>query len=102
MKYWEYPLKIVVQPLGLPTLSELIGKKAEFDLAGETVDDLVSHIVKKHGLRARQILLDDKGEVDLTIQVIINEEGFLPKDNFSKRHLKDGDVIKFLLLAGGG
>jgi molybdopterin converting factor small subunit len=95
-------LKIKVQPLGLPTLSELIGKKAEFDLAGETIEDLVSVIVQKYGLRARQLLLNDEGEVDLIIQVIINDEGFLQRDDFAKRHLKDGDVIKFLLLAGGG
>ena len=95
-------MKIIVQPLGLPTLSELIGKKAEFDFSSGTIIDLVALIVQKYGLRARQILLDDEGEVDLIIQVIINDEGFLQRDDFARRHLKDGDIIKFLLLAGGG
>jgi len=95
-------LKIIVQPLGLPGLSEIIGKKAEFEFSGGTILDLVAFIVKKHGLKARQILLDNEGEVDSIIQFIINEEGFLHRDDFTSRHLKDGDILKFLLLAGGG
>ncbi len=95
-------MKITVQLLGLPTLSAITGKEVEFDFSGETVNDLVALIVQKHGPKARQILLDSKGGVDLTIQFIINDEGFLQRDDYAKRHLKDGDVVKFLLLVGGG
>jgi sulfur carrier protein ThiS len=95
-------LKIQVESLGLPTLSKLIGKKTEIELPGETIEDLVSYIVTRHGQRARQILLDSKGKLDLTIQVMLNDEGFVPRDEFSQRSLKDGDLVKFLLLAGGG
>ena len=95
-------MKVQVESLGLPTLSKLIGKKTEFAIADGTVADLVRHIVKKHGQKARKILLDEKGELDMTIQVMINEEGFIPREEYSRRSLKEGDQLKFMLLVGGG
>jgi sulfur carrier protein ThiS len=95
-------LKVQVESLGLPTLSKLIGKKTEVSIADGTVSDLVTHIVKKHGQKARKILLDEKGELDMTIQVMINEEGFIPREEYSRRPLKEGDQLKFMLLVGGG
>ena len=95
-------MKVQVESLGLPTLSKLIGKKTEFAIAEGTVADLVRHIVKQHGHKARKILLDEKGELDMTIQVMINEEGFIPREEYSRRSLKEGDQLKFMLLVGGG
>ncbi len=95
-------MKIQVESLGLPTLSELIGKKTEIELSGETIEDLVTLIVNKHGQKARKILLDNKGKLDLTIQVMVNDEGFVQRADFPQRRLKEGDKVKFLLLAGGG
>jgi sulfur carrier protein ThiS len=95
-------LKVQVESLGLPTLSKLIGRKSELEMADGTVADLVAHIVKRHGRKAHKILLDDTGELDLTIQVMINEEGFVPREEYSRRSLKEGDQVKFMLLVGGG
>jgi sulfur carrier protein ThiS len=95
-------LKIIVESLGLPTLSGIIGKKAEIELPDGTVADLINHIGKRYGPKAKQHLLDGSGELDLTIQVMVNDEGFVPREEFSQRSLKDGDQVKFLLIAGGG
>ena len=97
-------MKIQVESLGLPTLSKLIGRKTEFEMADgkETVADLVALILKKHGQKARKVLLDPKGELDMTIQVMINEEGFVAREEYSRRSLKEGDQVKFMLLVGGG
>jgi sulfur carrier protein ThiS len=95
-------LKVQVESLGLPTLSKLIGKKTEFSITDGTVSDLVSHIVRQFGQKARKILLDEKGELDMTIQVMINDEGFVPREEYSRRTLKEGDQLKFMLLVGGG
>ena len=38
----------------------------------------------------------------LAIQVMINNEDFLPRSEYSQRILKDGDSVKFMLLVGGG
>ena len=95
-------MKIKVELLGLPTLSSLIGKRSEVEITGETVTDLVAHLVKRYGHKVRQILLDQKGDLDSTIQVIVNEESFMPREEISLRTLQDGDKVIILLLAGGG
>ena len=79
-----------------------MGKKLEVEITGETVKELISHLVKRQGHKVREILLDRRGDLDSTIQVIVNEEGFLPRDDISRRTLQDGDKVIFLLLAGGG
>jgi sulfur carrier protein ThiS len=99
---WRYSMKIQIESLGLPTLSKLIGKTSQVDMADGTVADIVSHIVNQMGQPARKILLDRKGRLDLSIQVMVNDEGFLPRNEYSQRVLKDGDKVKFMLLVGGG
>ena len=95
-------MKIQIESLGLPTLSKLIGKTAQLEMADGTVADLIARIVKQHGPRASKILLDNSGQLDLAIQVMINDEGFLERSDYAKRNLKDGDQVKFMLLVGGG
>ena len=95
-------MKIQIESLGLPTLSKLIGKKTQMEMTDGTLSDLVARIVDKLGPPARKILLDQEGQLDMTIQVMINDEGFLPRDDYSKRVLKDGDRVRFMLLVGGG
>ena len=95
-------MKIQIESIGLPTLSKLIGKTTRIDLADGTVADVISHIVDRNGQPARKVLLDQKGNLDLAIQVMVNDEGFLRRDEYSTRSLKDGDKVKFMLLVGGG
>ena len=95
-------MKVLIESLGLPTLSKVIGRKTQWEMAEGTVADLVKNIVDRHGRKMHKILLDQTGELDLSIQIMLNDEGFLPRDEFSKRSLKDGDSVKFMLLVGGG
>ena len=95
-------MKIQVESLGLPTLSRLIGKKSQQQMTDGTLSDLVVHIVKRYGPTAGKILLDQEGQLDMAIQVMINDEGFLPRNEYSQRTLQDGDKVKFMLLVGGG
>jgi sulfur carrier protein ThiS len=34
--------------------------------------------------------------------VMVNDEGFVPRNELSQRALKDGDSVKIMLLVGGG
>jgi sulfur carrier protein ThiS len=67
-----------------------------------TVADVISYIVNRIGRQSRKILLDQDGQLDVTIQVMVNNEGFMPRSQYSQRYLKDGDSVKFMLLVGGG
>ena len=95
-------MKIQIESIGLPTLSKLIGKKSQLEMSDGTVADVISNIVDRIGRQADKILLDPEGQLDMTIQVMVNDEGFLPRDEYSQRLLKDGDKVKFMLLVGGG
>ena len=64
-------MKIQIESLGLPTLSKLIGKTSQLEMADGTVADVVSHIVHRIGRPARKVLLDQAGQLDLSIQVMI-------------------------------
>ena len=95
-------MKIQVESLGLPSLSKLIGKKTQLEMADGTLADLIAHVVDRGGNKARKILLDSSGQLDMTIQVMLNDKGFVPRDELAKRTLKDGDRVKIMLLVGGG
>lgn len=95
-------MKITVESLGLPNLTAVIGKKAELDFKGGTISDFVDQLIGRFGVKDREILLDGEGQLDLTIQVMVNERGFLTREELPKRWLKDGDRIRFVLLADGG
>lgn len=95
-------MKITVESLGLPTLSAVIGKKTEWDFKGRTVADLVDQLAGRFGVKDRAMLLDREGQLDPTIQVMVNEGGFLGREELYKRGLKDGDHVRFVLIVGGG
>lgn len=95
-------MKVTVEALGLPTLAAVIGKKAELDFKGGTVADLVAQLIGRFGPKARGLLLDGEGRLDLTIQVMVNDEGFIAREDLSRRELRDGDRVRFMLLVGGG
>jgi sulfur carrier protein ThiS len=95
-------VKIQVESLGLPSLSKLIGKKTELQMPDGTVADLISQVVERGGGKARKILLDSSGQLDMTIQVMLNDEGFVPRDELARQKLQDGDRVKIMLLVGGG
>jgi sulfur carrier protein ThiS len=95
-------LKVTVESLGLPTLSGVIGKRSEVEFSGATVADLVDYLSRRHGPRVRQILVDGDGVLDLTIQVMVNDDGFVPREELTRRKLKEGDRVRFMLLVGGG
>ena len=95
-------MKIQLESIGLPTLSKIIGKTSQIEMADGTVSDVISYLVKRIGQPAGKILLDREGQLDLSIQVMVNDEGFLPRSEYKQRILKDGDSVKFMLLVGGG
>jgi sulfur carrier protein ThiS len=95
-------MQLIVESLGLPALSAVIGRKTEVVLESGTVADLVRHLSARFGPKARAVLLDGEGRLDLTIQIMLNEEGFISREELPKRQLKDGDRIRFMLLVGGG
>jgi molybdopterin converting factor small subunit len=95
-------MRIRIETLGLPTLAAAIGGRAEIELAGATVADLVGEIISRFTGEARLRLVDADGGLERSIQIMVNEEGFLGRDELSQRRLADGDRVRFMLLVCGG
>ena len=79
-----------------------MGKKIDVELLGETVMDLITQLAQRFGPEVRKLLLDSSGNLDHSIQAMVNDTGFLPREAHSRKTLEDGDTVKFVLLAAGG
>lgn len=86
----------------LPTLPEVIGRKElEVVFVGETVNDLIDHLITRYGRKAKQALYDETGDVDLVIQVLLNGEKWITRDHLDTV-LQDGDNVALMMMMGGG
>jgi len=95
-------MKVTLKILALPMLSQAVGaKKLAIDFEGETVNDLIEHLVERFGPKAKQALYDEKGELDLMIQILLNEKEWVTRDRLDTL-LKEGDTLAFMFLAAGG
>jgi molybdopterin converting factor small subunit len=95
-------VKVELRLMALPALVRALGgKRIEVDFPGHTVADLVEHLAGQYGRPAKEALLDEEGNVDSIIQVLINEEQWVVHDDLNVP-LKDGDTVIFMLLVVGG
>ena len=95
-------MKIHVEFLGLPMVSDVIGKqKLDVDVTGETVKDVIEELIRRYGKKARDAFFDAEGNFDLMIQIALNGRSFIPADRHNTP-LKDGDNLIFMLLLAGG
>ena len=86
----------------LPVLPEAIGRKElEVEFDGETVSDLIDHLIAQYGRKAKQALFDERGQLDPMVQILLNGEEWVTHDRLD-RTLQDGDhVVLMFMLAGG-
>ena len=95
-------MKITVEFLSLPNVVKMIGSKSVvLDFAGTTVNDLVREIAGKYGRDVQKFLLDETGNLDMTLALMINKQEWV-RHNQMDRPLQDGDMVTILMMAGGG
>jgi MoaD family protein len=95
-------MKVNVEFLGLPMVSNVVGKKKlELDISGETVKDVLDELIKLYGKKVREAFYDPEGNFDLMIQIALNGKSFIPADKHDTP-LKEGDTVMFMLLLAGG
>lgn len=95
-------MKIELRLMALPALARALGnKRLEIDFPGETVADLVDYLVERYGKPAREALLDEEGQLDDIIQILVNEKVWVVHENLEVP-LKDGDSVILMLLVVGG
>jgi MoaD family protein len=95
-------MKIDVEFLSVPLISEGIGKKnLEVDISGETVQDVIDELIRRFGEKVRDTLYDQEGNYNLMVQIAHNKKSVIP---FNELHtpLKEGDNLTFMMLVTGG
>jgi molybdopterin converting factor small subunit len=82
---------------GMPILYRTLNKKKEIDIEffGETLRDLVAGLTKKYGMAIQKALLDQNGDVDVEIRVVLNDTIYLTERRM-ERVLNDGDTLAFM------
>jgi len=95
-------VKVNLRLMALPALAKAMGgRKLEIDFPGETVADLLDHIVEQYGRAAKEALLDEEGDLDTIIQILINERQWVVHDELHVPLSEGDDVVLMLLVAGG-
>ena len=95
-------MKITVEFLSLPNVVRMIGSKSVvLDFSGNTVNDLVREVAEKYGRDVQKFLLDETGNLDMTLALMINKQEWI-RHNQMDRPLQDGDMVTILMMAAGG
>lgn len=95
-------MKINVEFLGFPMVSDVVGKKKlELNISGTTVKDVIDELVNRYGKKVRDAFYDTQGNFDLMIQIALNGKSFIPPDKHNIS-LNEGDTLVFMLLLAGG
>lgn len=86
----------------LPVLPEATGgKQLQVEFAGDTVNDLIEHLLAQYGRKARQALYEKDGQLDPVVQILVNGERWVPHDQLDTA-LQDGDEVMLMMMLGGG
>jgi molybdopterin converting factor small subunit len=88
-------MKVHIEIAGLP-LYKTFGKKKkiEFEFPGKTLKECMEALVRKFGFEVKKFLLDNNGDVDMEIRVVLNETTYL-SENRMQTSLNDGDSLIF-------
>lgn len=86
----------------LPVLPEAMGcKELQVEFAGDTINDLIEHLIARYGRKARQALYDRNGQLDPVVQILLNGEQWVTHDRLDTV-LHDGDNLMLALMLAGG
>ncbi len=95
-------MKITVEFLSLPNVVRKVGSKSVLlDFSGTTVRDLVREVAEKYGSEVQKFLLDETGNLDMTLSLLINKQEWI-RHNQMERPLQDGDQVTIMMLVAGG
>ncbi len=95
-------MRIYVEFLGFPTVSDVVGKKhLELDVSGNTFKDVIDELIRMYGRKVRDAFYDEKGNLDVTLQLTLNGK-ILSSADTRQILLNEGDRLTFMLLLAGG
>jgi molybdopterin converting factor small subunit len=95
-------MKITVDFLSLPNIVKKVGNKSVvLDFSGTTVRDLVREVAEKYGSDVKKFLLDETGNLDMSLSLTVNQQEWIRYNQMDKP-LHDGDRVIIMMLVAGG
>ena len=91
-------MKVHLKIEGLPLLYKSLKKRKALDFvfSGSTLKDLINSLAQKYGPGVKKALLDQKGEVDMELRVVINQSKYLSYGDRMDAVLNEGDTLHLL------
>ena len=89
-------MKIYIDFKGIPILYKALSRKKEmdFEFPGKTLRELMDSLVRKYGHPMKSAILDNDGNIDMEIRVVLNNTTYLTGDRMATP-LNDGDILAF-------
>lgn len=89
-------MKIHINFKGIPILYKTLNKKWEidFEFPGKTMRELMDGLVRRFGPAMKAAILDNNGDIDMEIRVVLNSTKYLTDDRMATV-LNDGDSLVF-------
>jgi len=91
-------MKVHLRIEGLPALYQIFSKKKalDVDFPGMTLRDFTDALIRKFGPGVKKAILDQKGEIDMELRVVVNKSEFLSYGCRMETHLHDGDTLHLM------
>ncbi len=89
-------MKIHINFKGIPVLYKVLNKKwqIDFDFPGNTLRELMDSLIRKFGPAMKAALMDNNGDIDMEIRVVLNNTKYLTDDRMTAA-LNEGDSLVF-------
>ena len=91
-------MKIHLKIEGLAPLYKILNRKKEldFEFNGNTLRDFTNGLIRKYGPGVQKALLDQKGEIDMELRVVVNLTHFLSYGQRMDTPLNEGDTLHLM------
>jgi hypothetical protein len=91
-------MKVHLRIEGIAPLYKIFQKKKalDFDFPGNTLQDFTNELIRKYGPGVENAILDQKGEIDMELRVVVNQSVFLSYGERMATPLHDGDTLHLM------
>jgi hypothetical protein len=91
-------MKVHLRIEGIAPLYKIFQKKKalDFDFPGNTLQDFTNELIRKYGPNVKNAILDQKGEIDMELRVVVNQSVYLSYGERMAAPLHDGDTLHLM------
>jgi hypothetical protein len=91
-------MKVHLRIEGIAPLYKIFQKKKalDFDFPGNTLRDFTDELIRRYGPDVEKAILDQKGEIDMELRVVVNQSVFLSYGERMGAPLHDGDTLHLM------